>query len=44
MDNHYENLILGGGESGKCLGWTLAKAGQRTAVIERRLIGGSLID
>jgi pyruvate/2-oxoglutarate dehydrogenase complex dihydrolipoamide dehydrogenase (E3) component len=41
MDNHYENLILGGGESGKYLGWTLAKAGQRTAVIERRLIGGS---
>jgi pyruvate/2-oxoglutarate dehydrogenase complex dihydrolipoamide dehydrogenase (E3) component len=38
---HYENLVLGSGESGKYLGWTLARAGQRTAVIERRLIGGS---
>ena len=40
-NDHYENLILGGGEAGKYLGWTLAKSGQRTAVIERRLIGGS---
>jgi pyruvate/2-oxoglutarate dehydrogenase complex dihydrolipoamide dehydrogenase (E3) component len=40
-NNHYENLILGGGESGKYLGWTLARSGRRTAVIERRLIGGS---
>jgi len=40
-NNHYENLILGSGESGKYLGWTLAKSGQRTAVVERRLIGGS---
>jgi len=40
-NNHYENLVLGSGESGKYLGWTLAKSGQRTAVIERRLIGGS---
>jgi pyruvate/2-oxoglutarate dehydrogenase complex dihydrolipoamide dehydrogenase (E3) component len=40
-NNHYENLILGGGESGKYIGWTLARSGQGTAVIERRLIGGS---
>jgi pyruvate/2-oxoglutarate dehydrogenase complex dihydrolipoamide dehydrogenase (E3) component len=32
---------LGGGEAGKYIGWTLAKSGQKTAVIERRLIGGS---
>jgi pyruvate/2-oxoglutarate dehydrogenase complex dihydrolipoamide dehydrogenase (E3) component len=29
------------GEAGKYIGWTLAKSGERTAVIERRLIGGS---
>jgi len=39
--DHYQNIVLGSGESGKCLGWTLAKSGERTAVIERRLIGGS---
>lgn len=41
QDEHYDNLVLGSGESGKYLAWTLAKAGQRTAVIERKLIGGS---
>lgn len=40
-NSHYENLVLGCGESGKCIAWTLAKSGRRTAVIERRLIGGS---
>ena len=36
-----ENLVLGSGEAGKYLAWTLAKGGQRSAVIERGLIGGS---
>ena len=36
-----ENLILGGGAAGKLLAWELARAGRRTAVIERALIGGS---
>jgi pyruvate/2-oxoglutarate dehydrogenase complex dihydrolipoamide dehydrogenase (E3) component len=36
-----ENLVIGSGESGKYLAWTLAKAGQRAVVVERRLIGGS---
>jgi pyruvate/2-oxoglutarate dehydrogenase complex dihydrolipoamide dehydrogenase (E3) component len=39
--DHYENLILGSGEGGKFLAWHLARNGQRTAVIERKLIGGS---
>src|SRR6202790_4892609 len=34
-------LILGSGEPGKFLAWHLAQAGYRTAVVERRLIGGS---
>lgn len=38
---HYDILVLGSGEAGKYLAWTLAKAGRRVAVIERSLIGGS---
>ncbi|KZC42001.1 MULTISPECIES: mercuric reductase [Rhodanobacter] len=38
---HYDFLILGSGESGKYLAWTMARAGHRVAVIERRWIGGS---
>lgn len=38
---HFENLILGSGQGGKLLAWHLARAGQRTAVVERRWIGGS---
>src|SRR5271165_550345 len=37
----YEVLILGSGEAGKYLAWHLAKSGRRTAVVERRWIGGS---
>ena len=38
---HYEVLILGSGAGGKLLAWDLAHAGRRTAVVERRWIGGS---
>ncbi|HUB25030.1 MAG TPA: mercuric reductase [Tepidisphaeraceae bacterium] len=42
MPNEYfKNLVIGSGEGGKVLAWTLAKSGQRTAVVERRWIGGS---
>src|SRR6201993_5543497 len=34
-------LILGSGEGGKYLAWHLAPSGRRTAVVERRYIGGS---
>ena len=37
----YEVLVLGSGEAGKYLAWTMASAGHRTAVIERRFVGGS---
>ena len=37
----FDHLILGSGEAGKYLAWTLAKGGQHSAVVERRLIGGS---
>jgi pyruvate/2-oxoglutarate dehydrogenase complex dihydrolipoamide dehydrogenase (E3) component len=34
-------LILGSGQGGKLLAWHMARAGRRTAVVERRYIGGS---
>src|SRR5690349_22849070 len=37
----FEILILGSGEGGKLLAWHMAGSGRRTAVIERRWIGGS---
>jgi pyruvate/2-oxoglutarate dehydrogenase complex dihydrolipoamide dehydrogenase (E3) component len=37
----YEVLIIGSGEAGKYMAWTMATAGHRTAVIERKLVGGS---
>src|SRR5579862_5506448 len=40
VDN-YDILIIGSGEAGKWLAWTTAEEGRRTAVVERKLIGGS---
>jgi pyruvate/2-oxoglutarate dehydrogenase complex dihydrolipoamide dehydrogenase (E3) component len=37
---NYQNLIIGSGEAGKYLAWSLARAGQRTAVVERKYVGG----
>ena len=37
----FEILVLGSGKSGKLLAWHMAQSGRRTAVVERRWIGGS---
>lgn len=37
----FDVLVLGSGEGGKYLAWHMARAGKRTAVVERRWIGGS---
>src|ERR1700744_6412300 len=37
----YQNLIIGSGEPGKYLAWTLARQGQKTVVVERTAMGGS---
>ena len=37
----FQNVVLGGGEAGKYIAWELARSGQRVAVVERGLIGGS---
>ena len=37
----FENLVLGSGEAGKWIAWTLAGEGRRTAMVERKWLGGS---
>src|ERR1700689_1276434 len=37
----YEVLVLGSGEAGKWTAWTRADAGHRTAMVERKWLGGS---
>jgi pyruvate/2-oxoglutarate dehydrogenase complex dihydrolipoamide dehydrogenase (E3) component len=37
----FEVVILGSGQGGKLLAWHMARSGRRTAVVERRWIGGS---
>jgi pyruvate/2-oxoglutarate dehydrogenase complex dihydrolipoamide dehydrogenase (E3) component len=38
---HYDVLILGSGTAGKLTAWHMARSGRRTAVVERRWIGGA---
>jgi pyruvate/2-oxoglutarate dehydrogenase complex dihydrolipoamide dehydrogenase (E3) component len=38
---HFQTLILGSGQGGKLLAWSLARSGRRVAVVERRWVGGS---
>ncbi len=37
----FDLVVLGSGEAGKYLAWTLAKQGAKVAVVERKYIGGS---
>jgi pyruvate/2-oxoglutarate dehydrogenase complex dihydrolipoamide dehydrogenase (E3) component len=37
----YEILVLGSGEAGKWTAWTMAQEGHRTAMVERKWLGGS---
>ena len=37
----YETLVLGSGEAGKWTAWTRADEGHRTAMVERKWLGGS---
>ena len=37
----YEILVLGSGEAGKWTAWTMAGEGRRTAMVERKWLGGS---
>jgi pyruvate/2-oxoglutarate dehydrogenase complex dihydrolipoamide dehydrogenase (E3) component len=37
----FDVLVLGGGTAGKVIAWTMAKEGRRTAVVDRKYVGGS---
>jgi pyruvate/2-oxoglutarate dehydrogenase complex dihydrolipoamide dehydrogenase (E3) component len=37
----YDAVIIGSGEGGKYLAWHIAQGGEKTAVVERRWVGGS---
>ena len=41
MSDSYDILVIGSGEAGKYLAWTMAGGGHRTAVVERELVGGA---
>src|ERR1700677_5174871 len=41
LTEEYDLVVLGSGEGSKFLAWTLARQGQRVAVVEQRWIGGS---
>ncbi|MGA8756789.1 MAG: FAD-dependent oxidoreductase [Stellaceae bacterium] len=41
QSERFDVLILGSGFGGKLLAWHMARSGRRTAVVERRWIGGS---
>ena len=41
---NYDILVIGSGEAGKYLAWTMGSEGHRSAVVERKLIGGSCIN
>jgi pyruvate/2-oxoglutarate dehydrogenase complex dihydrolipoamide dehydrogenase (E3) component len=40
----FEVLVLGSGTAGKLVAWHLAQSGRRTAVVERRWVGGSCVN
>src|SRR6202166_5466306 len=40
----FEVLVVGSGTGGKLVAWHMAQSGRRTAVVERRWIGGSCVN
>jgi len=42
--DRFEVLVLGSGAGGRLLAWHMSRTGRRTAVVERRWIGGSCIN
>src|SRR5262245_35619064 len=41
MIERFRNVIIGSGEAGKWLAWTLAGQGESTVVVERSKVGGA---
>ena len=44
MPQKYDAIVIGTGQSGPSLAVRLAKEGMRTAVIERKLFGGTCVN
>jgi len=42
--NHYDDIVLGSGQAGGPLSSALARAGRRTALIEREHVGGTCVN
>src|SRR6202008_3847789 len=42
--SHYDAIVIGSGQGGTPLSMALAKAGMRTALIERKHVGGTCIN
>jgi pyruvate/2-oxoglutarate dehydrogenase complex dihydrolipoamide dehydrogenase (E3) component len=43
-DQHYDAIVIGAGQGGVPLATTLAKAGRKTALVEREHVGGTCIN
>ena len=41
QSEQFDVLVLGSGTGGKLIAWYMAQSGRRTAVVERRWVGGS---
>ena len=41
QSEQFDVLVLGSGTGGKLIAWHMAQSGRRTAVVERRWVGGS---
>lgn len=41
---HYDAIVIGSGQAGSPLATQLAKAGKRTAIIEKRFVGGTCVN
>lgn len=44
MNERYDAIVIGAGQAGPSLAVRLAKAGQRVAIVERKLLGGTCVN
>ena len=44
MTTHYDAIVIGGGQAGPALADRLGRAGHRTALVERHLLGGTCVN
>jgi pyruvate/2-oxoglutarate dehydrogenase complex dihydrolipoamide dehydrogenase (E3) component len=44
MSTHFDAIVIGAGQAGPSLAFRLAKAGQKVAMVERKLFGGTCVN